>query len=101
MTPSLKELMANAEASGNWDAVADWCEAFDWSEGEEIPVSEFYLGCAAATHPRDEAQITEAVSAARAAGTPWPRIAEILDTTPQAAQDHYTPLIETAEPAHR
>lgn len=101
MPKSLGKLITDAEASGNWDAVADWCEAFDWSEGEEIPVAEFYLGCAAATRPRDEAQIIEAVSAARAAGTPWTRIAEILNTTPQAAQDRYTPLIEPAEPARR
>ena len=100
MALSLRELITDAEASGNWDAVADWCENFDWSEGEEIPVAEFYLGCAAAIRPRDEAQIAEAVSAARAAGTPWTRIAEILNTTPQAAQDHYASLIESTEPAH-
>lgn len=101
MPQSLQELITDAEMSGDWDAVADWCENFDWSEAEEIPVAEYYLGCAAATHPQDETQLIEAVSAARAAGTPWPRIAEILNTTPQAAQDHYTPLIETAEPAHQ
>lgn len=87
MPPSLRDLITDAEASGDWDTVADWCENFDWSGAEEIPVAEYYLGCAAATHPQDESQLIEAVSAARAAGTPWPRIAQILNTTPQALLD--------------
>ncbi|WP_420619567.1 hypothetical protein [Candidatus Poriferisocius sp.] len=95
MPRSLRELITDAEASGNWDAVADWCETFDWSEAEEVPVAEFYLRCAAAAHPRNESQITEAVSNARADGTPWPRIAQILGITAQAAQQHYAPLIDT------
>ena len=65
-----------------------------------MPAAEFYLECAAA-YPEHKPQLIEAVSAARAAGTPWPRIAQILNTTPQAAQHHYTPLIETAEPARQ
>lgn len=101
MTQSLRELIADAEASGNWDAVADWCESFDWSDGEDIPVAEFYLGCAAAARPRNEPQITEAVSAARANGTSWTHIGQILGTSPQAAQRQYCRLIDTPEPAHQ
>ena len=93
MPLSLKDLITNAEVSGNWDAVADWCENFNWTEAEEIPVAEYYLGCAAATHPLDESQLIEAISAARAAGTPWPRIAQILNTTPQALLER----METAD----
>ena len=94
MTQSLRELIAEAEANGNWDAVADWCETFDWSEGEDIPVAEFYLGCAAAVRPRDESQIIEAVSAARADGTSWTRIGQILGTSPEAAQKQYCHLTD-------
>ena len=65
-----------------------------------MPAVEYYLECAAA-YPEHKPQLIEAVSAARAAGTPWPRIAQILNTTPQAAQDHYIPLIEVAEPVHQ
>ena len=101
MTQSLGELIANAKASGDWDAVADWCEHFDWSEGEDIPVAEFYLGCAAAARPRNESQIIEAVSAARANGTSWPRIGQILGTSPQAAQEHYCHLVDTPAPARQ
>ncbi|MXW61877.1 MAG: hypothetical protein F4003_08880 [Acidimicrobiaceae bacterium] len=96
MPRSLRELTEDAEASGNWDAVADWCENFDWSEAEEIPVAEHYLRCAAATRPQDEAKLIAAVSAARTAGTPWPRIAKILNASPQAVQEQYAPLIEAA-----
>ena len=101
MTQSLRELIADAEASGNWDAVAGWCEAFDWSEGEDIPVAEFYLGCAVAARPRNEPQVIEAVSAARANGTSWIRIGQILGTSPQAAKKQYCHLIDTPEPSHQ
>lgn len=101
MTQSLRELIAEAEASGDWDAVADWCETFEWSEGEDIPVAEFYFGCAAAARPRDELQIIEAVSAARANGTSWTRIGQILGTAPQVAQKQYCHLIDTPESAHQ
>lgn len=101
MTQSLRELIADAKTSGNWDAVADWCESFDWSEGEDIPVAEFYLGCAAAARPRNESQIIETVSAARANGTSWTRIGQILGTSSQAAQEHYCHLIDNPEPVRQ
>ena len=98
--PTLRKLLDEARATGNWDSVADWCEFFDWAEAVGMPAVELYLECAA-SQPVNRPQLIEAVSAARAAGTPWPRIAEILIANPQAAQDHYSPLIETAKPAHR
>lgn len=101
MSQSIQELIEKARVSGDWDPVTDWCEAFEWPEAVGLPPAEFYLKCIVAACPDDKAQLIEAVSAARAAGTPWSRIAEILNTTPQAVQDHYTPLIETAEPARR
>ena len=95
MPSPLRELIANAEASGNWDAVADWCETFDWTEGEEVPVAEFYLGCAVAARPRNESQIVEAVSAARASGTSWDRVGEILSLSAQSTKERYEPLLDS------
>ena len=97
MSQSLRELITKAEASGDWDEVADWCEAFDWSEAEEIPVAEFYLGCAAAVRPLNKHQLLEAVSAARANGTSWERIGEILGLSAQHAKEQYDPLLETQD----
>ncbi|MDE0578827.1 MAG: hypothetical protein OXI29_03040 [bacterium] len=65
-----------------------------------MPAAELYLEFAAA-QPENKPQLIETVSAARAAGTPWLRIAEILNTNPQAAHDHYTPLIESTESIHK
>lgn len=40
---TLRQLIDDARASGDWDAVADWCESFDWSQAEEVPVDEYLL----------------------------------------------------------
>ncbi len=96
----LQELIAKAEASGNWDEVADWCEAFDWSEAQEIPLAEFYLGCAAAASPTNKPQLLEAISAARASGSTWARIGEILGLSAQDAEDHYEPLLKIQDVAN-
>ena len=97
MSQPLQELIAKAEASGDWDEVADWCETFDWSEAQEIPVAEFYLGCAAAVSPTNKPQLLKAISAARASGSTWAGIGEILGLSAQDAKDHYDPLIESED----
>lgn len=101
MSESLRELIDEAKLSGDWNQVTDWCEAFDWATAVGVPTAEFYLKCVYETSPEGETRLIEAVSAARAAGTPWPRIARILDTTAQAVQDRYAPLIKSTEPAHQ
>lgn len=100
MSQPLRELIAKAEVSGDWDEVADWCEAFDWSETQEIPVAEFYLGCAAEVRPINEPQLLETISAARANGTSWERIGEILGLSAPVAEDRYDSLIEPQDKAN-
>ena len=100
MSTPLRELIADAKKNGNWDAVADWCEAFDWSEAADIPAAEFYLGCAAEVRPMNETQLLKAISAARANGTSWERIGEILDLSAQDAEDRYNPLLKTQDKAN-
>ena len=92
-------MIVRAEASGNWDEVADWCEAYDWSEAQEIPVAEFYLGSAAKVRPVNEPQLLEAISAARANGSSWDRISEILGLSAQEARERYGHLLDA--PARR
>lgn len=64
-----------------------------------MPAAEFYLECAAAASPENEPQLIEAISAALSQGTPWPRIAQILDTTTQAAKERYEPLLDALNSA--
>ena len=40
MSKTVRELINDARASGDWNAVADWCETYDWSQADEIPISE-------------------------------------------------------------
>ena len=97
MSETLRELIDNAESGEGWDAVADWCERFDWAQAEGLPTAEFYLEIAAAaaagaTEQQPEAtdaQLLEALSAARGAGVSWKRIGEILGMTSWAAQQRY------------
>ena len=101
MSESLQDLIDQAKLSGDWNPVTDWCETFDWPTAVGVPTAEFYLKCVYETSPDGETKLVEAVSAARAAGTPWSRIAQILNTTPQAAQKQFAPLIKSTEPAHQ
>ena len=93
MSESLRDLIGEAKLSGDWNPLTDWCEAFDWPTAAGVPTAEFYLKCVYETSPDRETKLVEAVSATRAAGTPWSRIAQILNTTPQAAQEQFAPLI--------
>ena len=101
MSQSIRELIDDASASGNWDAVADWCETFDWSQAQEIPVAEYYLKCAADARASSEDQILEAVSAARASGMSWSQIGRTLAISGQAAQRHYSSLIDVVNPTNQ
>lgn len=63
MSKTIRELIDDARASGDWDAVADWCESFDWSQAEEVPVDEYLLERAVRQRASGESQISEAVAA--------------------------------------
>ena len=63
MSRTLRQLIDDAKASGDWDAVADWCESFDWSQAEEVPVDEYLLKRAVRQRDGGESQLSEAVAA--------------------------------------
>ena len=94
MSKTIRELIDDARASGDWDAVADWCESFDWSQAEEIPVGEYLLERAVWQRDSGESQISEAVAAALAGGATWDRIAEILGTSTPEARQRYERSVE-------
>ena len=79
------------------DDLADRFEAFDPSEANEIPLPEYLLHRAARASQRDQAQIIEALTAARQAGTSWTRIGEILGISGRDAQRWYDSLVEPLE----
>ncbi len=86
------------EFIGDDEALADWCEAYKPSEADEVPVAEYFLECAAEVPASNEQQLVEALSAARAGGTSWSRIGEVLGISGEAAQQRYALLIEDHKP---
>ena len=70
------------------------CEAFDPTDAPVYPAAEYWLICAmqraAVTGCLDQDRIRGLVADARAAGSTWERIAELLDTTPDAAEAQYS-----------
>ncbi len=107
MSSNIRQIIAQAEASGDWDEAADWCEDFDWERAEGIPAAEIYLETAAKAAARATeqqaavtgAQLVEAVMAARDDGTSWERIAEVLGITSRAARQRYD--MPTEDPVAR
>ena len=94
---SVRELIEDAKASGDWNAVADWFEDFDWSQAKEIPISEFVLW----RDLRMGGQVGEAVAAASAGGTTWDRIGEILGISGPEARQRYGTAIDETEAVSR
>ena len=81
------------ETIAQGDELADMCEAFDPTEAPVYPAAEYWLTCAvqraAVTGRRDHDRIRALVADAREAGSTWERIAELLDTTAEAAAAQY------------
>lgn len=75
------------------DELADRFEAFDPELASEVPVHEHLLERAALARAQCERDIVEAVKDARANGTSWLRIGEILGTSAQAAQQRYGAIV--------
>lgn len=90
MPRSIQEILDHA------DEFALRFEDFDPEMANEIPVEEYLLDRAVAARARSERQIIEAVTAARAKGTSWRRIGELLGTSAQAAQQRYGAFVDQA-----
>ena len=101
MSKKIRELINDARASGDWNAVAAWCETYDWSPAEEIPIGEFVLWRDVRMGGHGEGRVVEAVAAARADGTTWDRIGEILGIAGPEARQRYGAEIDEAEAVSR
>ena len=81
------------EMIANCDEIADYFESVDPEQFPVYPAAEHWLTCAvqraAVTGHLDHDRIRELVADARAAGSTWERLAELLDTTPEAAEARY------------
>ena len=79
------------------DELADRFEALDASQLEEVPVAECLLARAARQRERSENRFLDALGKARADGTTWDRIGEILDISGAEAQRRYRTRIDEPE----
>ena len=86
-TSSVEATLAQSED------LADMCEAFDPDGAPLLPAAEYWLMRAArqasATGASDLDHISALVGDARASGTSWSRIGELLGTSAAAAQEQY------------
>ena len=82
------------ETLAQGDELADMCEAFDPTDAPVYPAAEYWLTCAVqraqVTGHLDHDRIRGLVADGRAAGSTRERIAELLDTTPDAAEAQYS-----------
>lgn len=83
MPRTVEEILAHAEA------LADRFESDDF-DGEKVSPAEYALIVAARERTSAEAQITDAVAAARHAGASWSRIGKIIGTSGEAARQRYS-----------
>ena len=74
------------------DELANRFEDCKPSPDDEVAVAECLLRRDESARARSERQITEAVDAARRAGSSWKRIGVELGMSAQAAQQRYGPL---------
>ena len=89
MPKSIQEILDHA------DELAQRFEDYEPDSDDERPVEEYLLERAALARARSERQMVEAITAARAKGTTWQRIGELLGTSAQAAQQRYGTVVET------
>lgn len=79
----------HADTVDRCDEIADHMESFDPSEGKVVPGVEYLLIRAARRRSVDAAEFAESVTEARAAGTTWARIGEILGLDAAGAEQRY------------
>lgn len=87
MPRSIQDILDHA------DQLAARFENYDPGPGDERPVEEYLLECAALARARSERQIVDAITTARAKGVSWQRIGELLGTSAQAAQQRYRNVV--------
>ena len=94
--PSLAELVDAAKASGDWDPVCFHIHNLEWPVRDGFTAAEEQLDLAVrceasieAPTPISRRQIDEAVRCARHDGSSWERIAELLGSSVEEAQDAY------------
>lgn len=80
---------SHADTVDRCDEIADYMESFDPSEGEVVRGVEYLLIRAARRQSADAAELAESVAEARAAGTTWARIGEILGLDADVAEQRY------------
>ena len=88
MPRSIEEIIEHA------DELTRRFERMTPAEVTEVPVEEYLLQRAVVARARGEQQVMEAVARARAAGVPWKRIAALLGTSAQAAQQRYAAVAD-------
>ena len=85
--------MTTEEMIANCDEIADYFESVNPEQFPVYPAADYWLRCAlqraAVTGHFDHDRIRALVADARAAGSTWQRLAELLDTTPEAAAAQY------------
>lgn len=84
---SIDEMIANS------DEIADYFESADPGDAPVYPAADYWLRCALqraeVTGQLDHERVRALIADARAAGSSWERIAELLDTTAEAATAQY------------
>ena len=91
MPRSIQDILDHA------DELAQRLEDYEPDPDDERPVEEYLLERAVLERARSERQILDAVTAARAKGTSWQRVGELLGTSAQAAQQRYGHLAAPTE----
>ncbi len=85
--------MSIDEMIANCDEIADYFESADPGDAPVYPAADYWLRCALqraeVTGQLDHDRIRALIADAHAAGSTWERIAELLDTTSEAAAAQY------------
>ena len=90
MPRSIQDMLDHA------DELARQFEDYEPTPSDERPVAEYQLQRAVIERARGERHLTEAIETARAGGMSWAKIAKLLGTSTQAAQQRYGTLSEHA-----
>ena len=86
MPRSIQDMLEHA------DELARRFEDYGPTASDERPVAEYQLRRAVVELARGERHLSEAIETARAAGMSWGKIAKLLGTSTQAAQQRYGTL---------